>query len=147
MVTRGLADKIHTYNGCYVPRFIAKDPARGLSFHTFGTAIALNAATNYRGIPGDIDRTVVAIFKRWASPGAATGTTPTRCTSSWPSWSPLGEWAGRFHLLTWEPPLVSPPRSTTAACRDRIRRPQAPPTRTSATKAARHTTSNKGSVP
>ena len=65
VVTRGLADKIHTYDGCYVPRFIAKDPSRGLSFHTFGTAIDLNAATNYRGIPGDIDRTVVAIFKRW----------------------------------------------------------------------------------
>ncbi len=65
VVTRGLADKIRTYNGCYVPRFIAKDPARGLSFHTFGTAIDLNAATNYRGIPGDIDRTVVTIFKRW----------------------------------------------------------------------------------
>ncbi len=65
VVTRGLADKIHTYDGCYVPRFIAKDPSRGLSFHTFGTAIDLNASTNYRGIPGDIDRTVVAIFKRW----------------------------------------------------------------------------------
>ena len=65
VLTRGLADKIHSYDGCYVPRFIAKDPARGLSFHTFGTAIDLNASTNYRGIPGDIDRTVVSIFKRW----------------------------------------------------------------------------------
>jgi hypothetical protein len=61
----GLSNKIKTYDGCYVPRFIAKDPSRGLSFHTFGTAIDLNASTNYRGIPGDIDRTVVAIFKRW----------------------------------------------------------------------------------
>ena len=60
-----LSSKIHTYDGCYVPRFIAHNPARGLSFHTFGTAIDLNASTNYRGIAGDIDRRVVAIFKSW----------------------------------------------------------------------------------
>ncbi len=65
IVTRGLSDKIKTYDGCYVPRFIARDPSKGLSFHTYGTAIDLNASTNYRGIAGDIDRTVVAIFKKW----------------------------------------------------------------------------------
>jgi hypothetical protein len=65
VVTRGLSSKIRTYDGCYVPRFIARDPSRGLSFHTYGTAIDLNAATNYRGIPGDMDRTVVSIFKKW----------------------------------------------------------------------------------
>ncbi len=65
IATRGLSSKIHTYDGCYVPRFIAHNPARGLSFHTFGTAIDLNASTNYRGIAGDIDRGVVDIFKDW----------------------------------------------------------------------------------
>ena len=65
IVSDGLRSKIHTFDGCYVPRFIAHDPSRGLSFHTFGTAIDLNASTNYRGIPGDIDRRVVAIFKGW----------------------------------------------------------------------------------
>ena len=65
VVARGLSKKIKTYDGCYVPRFIGHDPSRGLSFHTYGTAIDLNAATNYRGIPGDIDRTVVKIFKDW----------------------------------------------------------------------------------
>lgn len=65
VVARGLGDKINTFDGSYVPRFIAKDPSRGLSFHTFGTAIDLNAATNYRGIAGDMDRTVVSIFKKW----------------------------------------------------------------------------------
>ena len=65
VVARGLSKKIKTYDGCYVPRFIGHDPSRGLSFHTYGTAIDLNAATNYRGIPGDIDRNVVAIFKNW----------------------------------------------------------------------------------
>ena len=65
VVARGLGKSIKTYDGCYVPRFIGHDPSRGLSFHTYGTAIDLNAATNYRGIPGDMNRSVVAIFKSW----------------------------------------------------------------------------------
>ena len=65
VVARGLGKSIKTYDGCYVPRFIGHDPSRGLSFHTYGTAIDLNAATNYRGIPGDMNRNVVAIFKNW----------------------------------------------------------------------------------
>ena len=65
VVARGLSKSIYHYDGCYVPRFIARDPSKGLSFHTFGTAIDLNAADNYRGIAGKMDRQVVAIFKRW----------------------------------------------------------------------------------
>ena len=65
VVARGLRKSIKTYDGCYVPRFIGHDPSRGLSFHTYGTAIDLNAATNYRGIAGDMNRNVVAIFKNW----------------------------------------------------------------------------------
>ncbi|ROR92974.1 M15 family metallopeptidase [Nocardioides aurantiacus] len=65
IVTQGLSSKIYTYDGCYVPRFIGRDPSRGLSFHTYGTAIDLNAADNYRGIAGAMDRQVVTIFKRW----------------------------------------------------------------------------------
>ena len=55
VVTRGLSSKIYHYDGCYVPRFIAHDPAKGLSFHTFGTAIDLNAAdepARHRGRDG-----------------------------------------------------------------------------------------------
>ena len=65
VVTSGLTKAIYTYDGCYVPRFIAHDPSRGLSFHTYGTAIDLNARDNYRGIAGKMDRRVVAIFKKW----------------------------------------------------------------------------------
>lgn len=67
VVARGLASKIHPgeYGGCYVPRFIARDPAKGLSFHTFGTAIDLNVPGNQRGTVGTIDRTVVKIFADW----------------------------------------------------------------------------------
>lgn len=66
VVEAGLAAQVHAdeYGGCYVPRFIDKDPSRGLSFHTFGTAIDLNVPGNRRGTAGAIDRRVVAIFLR-----------------------------------------------------------------------------------
>jgi hypothetical protein len=65
VVADGLAPQVHPseYGGCYVPRFIAKDPAKGLSFHTFGTAIDLNVPGNQRGTVGTIDRRVVHIFE------------------------------------------------------------------------------------
>lgn len=63
--TSGLAGKIHPdeYAGCYYPRFIAGSTQ--LSNHSYGTAIDLNVPGNLRGSVGEIDRTVVAIFKRW----------------------------------------------------------------------------------
>jgi len=61
----GLASTLSTYDGCYVPRFIERDPTRSISLHTWGIAIDLDAATNYRGIRGTMDERVVAIFKRW----------------------------------------------------------------------------------
>lgn len=65
IVTRGLADKIHPdeYGGCYYPRFIAN--TQQLSLHSFGVAIDLNVPGNGRGSVGEMDRTVVKIFKKW----------------------------------------------------------------------------------
>ena len=67
VVARGLAEKVHAdeYAGCYYPRFIGHDPARGLSLHTWGIAVDLNVPGNQRGTAGEIDRDVVAAFKRW----------------------------------------------------------------------------------
>lgn len=67
IVERGLAHTIdrRDYGGCYVPRFIGRDPRLGLSLHTWGIAVDLNVAGNQRGTTGEIDRQVVAIFKRW----------------------------------------------------------------------------------
>lgn len=59
----GLADKLYHYDGCYVPRFIAG--SNTLSNHAYGLAIDLNAAANQRGTVGQMDRGVVAIFKKW----------------------------------------------------------------------------------
>jgi hypothetical protein len=67
VVKLGYASKIHPneYGGCYVPRYIGRDPSQGLSFHTWGTAVDLNVPGNQRGTVGTIDRNVVAIFKKW----------------------------------------------------------------------------------
>jgi hypothetical protein len=61
----GLGHLLRTYDGCYVPRFIARNPDNSISLHTWGIAIDMDAATNYRGIRGTMDDRIVAIFKRW----------------------------------------------------------------------------------
>ena len=61
----GLAGTLKTFDGCYVPRFIERNPARSISLHTWGIAIDMDASTNYRGIRGTMDPRVVEIFKRW----------------------------------------------------------------------------------
>jgi len=65
VVAAGLGSSLTTYDGCYVPRFIERNPEGSISLHTWGIAIDMDAATNYRGIRGTMDPRVVAIFKRW----------------------------------------------------------------------------------
>lgn len=65
VVDRGLADKIDPgeYAGCYYPRFIAGSTQPSL--HSFGIALDLNVPGNQRGTVGEMDRSVVQIFKKW----------------------------------------------------------------------------------
>lgn len=65
VVQSKLADKINPreYAGCYYPRFIAGSSS--LSNHSFGLALDFNVPGNQRGTVGQMDRNVVAIFKRW----------------------------------------------------------------------------------
>jgi hypothetical protein len=67
VVDSGLDDRVDPsdFGGCYAPRFIASDPSKGLSLHTWGIAIDLNVQSNLRGTTGEIDRRVVDVFKRW----------------------------------------------------------------------------------
>lgn len=67
IVDAGLARSVDAgdYGGCYVPRFIGRDPSRGLSLHTWGIAVDLNVASNQMGTVGALDRRVVAILGRW----------------------------------------------------------------------------------
>ncbi|MDO9455198.1 MAG: M15 family metallopeptidase [Nocardioides sp.] len=65
IVQLGLEDKINPgeYAGCYYPRYIAGSST--LSNHSFGLALDLNVPGNQRGTVGEMDRGVVAVFKRW----------------------------------------------------------------------------------
>jgi D-alanyl-D-alanine carboxypeptidase len=59
------AISVRDFGGCYVPRFIDRDPRRGLSMHAFGLALDLNVSRNYLGTKGDMHPDVVAIFEEW----------------------------------------------------------------------------------
>jgi hypothetical protein len=63
----GLADLIdpRQYGGCYVPRFIDRDPSKPLSMHAFGLAIDLNVSDNPLGSGGNMDPRIVEIFESW----------------------------------------------------------------------------------
>lgn len=67
VVEAGLDDEIRTgdYGGCYVPRFIDRDPGKPLSNHAFGLAIDFNVSTNQLGTRGDMHPGIVEIFQRW----------------------------------------------------------------------------------
>jgi hypothetical protein len=62
---RGLANKIHSADGCYVPRFIERNPHNSISLHTWGIAIDINAAQNPINHTSTQDPRVVSIFKKW----------------------------------------------------------------------------------
>jgi hypothetical protein len=66
----GLASKINVgeffyAGGCYNPRYVDRDPHRGLSRHAWGLAIDINGITNPEGAPSRQDPGVVAAFERW----------------------------------------------------------------------------------
>jgi hypothetical protein len=67
VVDKGLASAIDPadFGGCYSPRFIGRDPSRGLSLHTWGIAVDLNVSGNQVGTAGTIDPRVVRIFESW----------------------------------------------------------------------------------
>jgi len=65
--TRGLDRLIRPgdYGGCFVPRFIDRDPSKPLSMHAFGLAVDFNVSTNGLGTTGDLDPRIVAVFEKW----------------------------------------------------------------------------------
>jgi hypothetical protein len=61
----GLGRLIKTSNGCFVPRFISRDPTAMLSHHTWGIAFDMNLAGNYYGVPPHQDPRLVDTLERW----------------------------------------------------------------------------------
>ncbi|HEX7247259.1 MAG TPA: M15 family metallopeptidase, partial [Actinomycetota bacterium] len=62
---RGLAGTIETYDGCFAPRLINRDPSAMLSHHSWGIAVDLNVAGNYYAMPPDQDPRLVRVMERW----------------------------------------------------------------------------------
>jgi hypothetical protein len=75
---RGLSELIDPgdYGGCYVPRFIDRDPTRALSMHAFGLAVDLNVSSNQLGTAGNMDPRVVEIFEKWGFAWGGRWSTP-----------------------------------------------------------------------
>jgi hypothetical protein len=61
----GLGHLIKTFNGCFVPRFISRDPTALLSHHTWGIAFDMNLAGNYYGVSPHQDPRLVDTLERW----------------------------------------------------------------------------------
>jgi LysM repeat protein len=63
IMDKEFASSLRTYDGCFVSRHKMWDPHRGLSVHSWGIAIDLNAATNMPSMRGDMDPRIVEIFR------------------------------------------------------------------------------------
>ncbi len=61
----GLASLLQTYDGCWNARTVARSPTAPPSFHAYGAAIDINAATNGYGATPTMDERVVEIFRRY----------------------------------------------------------------------------------
>jgi hypothetical protein len=65
IIALGLQDLITDYSGCYVPRHMLWDPAKGISRHAWGLAFDINVPTNGYGHAPTLDSRIVDVFKRW----------------------------------------------------------------------------------
>jgi len=61
----GLGHLIESFNGCFVPRFISRDPTALLSHHSWGIAFDLNLVGNYYGDRPHQDPRLVDTLARW----------------------------------------------------------------------------------
>jgi hypothetical protein len=62
---RGIGSLVETFDGCFAPRFIARDPAGLISHHSWGVAVDLNIAGNYTGARPHQSPRLVAVMERW----------------------------------------------------------------------------------
>lgn len=65
LASDGLRELVETYDGCFAPRFIGRDPSAMPSHHSWGIALDLNIAGNYYGVIPDQDPRLVAVMERW----------------------------------------------------------------------------------
>jgi hypothetical protein len=64
IVAAGLADAIHSFDGCFCPRYKPRTQRNLPSAHSWGIALDLNATTNHQGTKGDMSPGLVTIFRK-----------------------------------------------------------------------------------
>jgi hypothetical protein len=62
---RGLASLVRSYDGCFAPKYVNRDPAAMISHHAWGIAVDLNASTNPYGTIPHQDPRLVRVMERW----------------------------------------------------------------------------------
>lgn len=75
---RGLLQRLHEFNGCYVPRHMGWNVGRPLSVHSWGAAFDVDASTNGYGVPLSgmkLDRDFIRLLEEcgWTWGGRWTG--------------------------------------------------------------------------
>jgi len=61
----GAAHVIRSFHGCFVPRFISRDPTALLSHHSWGIAFDVNLSGNYYGVAPHQPPALVRTLRRW----------------------------------------------------------------------------------
>jgi hypothetical protein len=61
----GAGQVIRSFHGCFVPRFISRDPTALLSHHSWGVAFDLNLVGNYYGVEPHQPLRLVRTLARW----------------------------------------------------------------------------------
>ena len=61
----GLGRLVRSFHGCFVPRFISRDPTALLSHHSWGIAFDTNLVGNYYGDPPHQDPRLVDVLDDW----------------------------------------------------------------------------------
>jgi D-alanyl-D-alanine carboxypeptidase len=65
LIDEGLAGTIDSYSGCYASRYLNRDPAAGISHHSWGIALDVNVPQNPFGATPNQDERMVKIFEEW----------------------------------------------------------------------------------
>ncbi len=61
----GAVDAIRSFHGCFVPRFISRDPTALLSHHSWGIAFDVNLVGNYYGVTPHQPPALRSTLRRW----------------------------------------------------------------------------------
>lgn len=65
LLDAGLGHVIRSFHGCFVPRFISRDPTSLLSHHSWGIAFDTNLVGNYYGDPPHQDPRLIDTLDDW----------------------------------------------------------------------------------